>query len=305
MVVSVIIPTYNGATKLPAILHAVSKQSHRPKEIIVAVDGSTDATVEVLESYKDSLSNLNIITQENKGRSSIRNAGAYAATGELLIFFDDDMLPLEDCIARHVIHHEENPFSILTGGLSEEIKAYSPEMLKYKSYLSNKWNNELKLSETGRLAKENTFIAAANFSLLKKTFEVVGGFDERLNDAEDFDFAVKAFKKGINLFFKVDVFAWHNDALTCESYIKRQRQYSIAQKKLVDIKPWLVDEGFLHNPAMPGSWKKKIFQTFLSRFWIHAIDKGRLKWLPQTLRYKIYDLVITANGVYFPEKIAL
>ena len=51
MFVSVIIPTYNGAHKLPALLDALQKQTYNEFELIVAIDGSTDNTDEVLKTY--------------------------------------------------------------------------------------------------------------------------------------------------------------------------------------------------------------------------------------------------------------
>ena len=66
MKVSVIVPTYNGAHKLPAIIKALKDQTWPPCEVLVAVDGSTDDTVQVLQQLKPSLPSLKIIEQENK-----------------------------------------------------------------------------------------------------------------------------------------------------------------------------------------------------------------------------------------------
>lgn len=301
---SVIIPTYNGAQKLSGILDALVKQTLMPDEIIVAVDGSTDNTLAVLEKAKINIPNLIVLRSENGGRSVIRNKGAAKASSELLIFFDDDMIPLKDCIQNHVKHHEQFPGSILTGGLSEEINDTSPDLLKYKSHLSNKWNKELRLNG-GQLSTKNIFITAANFSISRKLFYTLNGFDVQLKDAEDFDLAVRAYKAGVDLYFNEAAFAWHNDKVSCASYIKRQRQYAEAHKKLAALKPWFIGESFLQPVKKPSGLKKIIYQLFLSGLWVKAADNGILKILPRRLRYKIYDAIITANGVFFPDKVAL
>jgi glycosyltransferase involved in cell wall biosynthesis len=303
--VSVIIPTYNGAHKIAGLINALKNQTYKSFEVIVVIDGSTDGTASVIRKLDIGFAPFTIIEQENKGRGAVRNRGASEAKGELLIYFDDDMLPIEQCIERHVQHHKEFPNSILTGGLCEEVDEKSTEMLKYKSYLSNVWNKSLLISKSGMLEKGSIFITAANFSIAKRLFKTLGGFDERLNDAEDFDFSISAHKAGISMFFKQEAFAWHNDRITCVSYIKRQRQYIIAHKKLAELKPWIEKEGFRKPLKNPTGLRKKVFEFFSSEFWIKSIDQEKLRIIPQSARYKIYDLIITANGIYFPEKVKL
>lgn len=304
MSVSVIIPTYNGLHKLPRIIKALEKQSYLDFEVVIAVDGSTDQTVSYLESIKP-LVPLRIIEQPNKGRAAIRNKGAESAQGNLLIFFDDDMLPLENCIELHVRHHSRYPDSILTGGLKEYAPDQSTDIEKYKSFLSEKWISPLKKNPEKVLNKDRIFITAANFSISRITFEKLNGFDETFNDAEDFDLAVRAYKAGIPLYFNYQAFAWHNETITCASYIKRQRQYNHAHKALAELKPWLQSEGYIKNVEQPQGLKKKLFELFTFSFWVKAADTGILKVLPKRLRYKLYDIIITANGIYFPDNLKL
>lgn len=305
MKVSVIIPTYNGAHKLPVILEALKRQSLQPAEVIVVVDGSTDNTKEILDKQIESFPSLRPVYQSNQGRGKVRNSGAMAATGELLVFFDDDMIPLPDCIEKHVRHHETHRGSILTGGLKEPTSGVSTEIEKYKSFLSEKWASPLKAQPDEKLNRDNLFLAAANFSIPRELFFSIDGFDPSLNDAEDFDLAVKAYKKGYALYYCDAAFAWHNDRLSFDIYIKRQRQYRAAHELLIRSKPWIVNEGFMKKRIEPTGLKKNIYRFFCARSWVNAAERGRLKFLPRSLRYKIYDLVITANGIYFPDKIKL
>jgi glycosyltransferase involved in cell wall biosynthesis len=304
MDVSVIIPTYNGAHKLPGIIAALKSQSFKLLEVVVVVDGSTDNTIEVLEALQADLPILKIVTQENRGRGVVRNTGAEHAQGDLLVLFDDDMHPLRDCVEKHVQHHQAHPGSVLTGGVGEPADGNSPDILKYKSYLSKKWDGQLK-TEKGRLLKGSIFVNAANCSISKNDFVSLGGFDCRLNDAEDFDFAVRAFKAGVPLYFRRDVFAWHNEVITCRKYIKRQRQYTQANKKLIQLKPWLETDQFMIPTKKPIGWRKLVFQLFLNKMWIKAVDSHLFSFLPQAIRFKLYDLIITANGVFYPHKVSL
>lgn len=304
MKLSVIVPTYNGAKKLPTILTALEGQAHPADEVIVVVDGSTDNTLEMLNGRKWKLP-LKVVEQKNSGRSVTRNKGVTNATGDLLLFFDDDMRPLPDCTAKHMQHHTQYPGSILTGGTNEEVLADSSEIFRFKSFLSSRWLEPLRNAGSVPLKKESVFVTTQNFSISKADFLRTGGFDERLTDAEDYELAVRAFKMGIPLYFNYNAFAWHDDPITAHSYIRRQRQYAAAQQKLMDIHPDWVSEGFLKKPYVPGGAKASLFKVFCGKGWIKAIDNNSLKWLPQSLRYKLYDFIITANGNFFPDKVKL
>ncbi len=85
--ISVIIPTWNRAHLIQRALDSVSVQSHRPDEVIVVDDGSTDNTCELVEAeYPE----VKLLSQENKGVSAARNAGIQAATGDWICLLDSD-----------------------------------------------------------------------------------------------------------------------------------------------------------------------------------------------------------------------
>lgn len=306
MKVSVIIPTYNGAHKISNILQALTQQTFTDFETIVVIDGSTDNTQEVIESFKNKLPHLKVIVQENKGRGAVRNRGAKEANGDLFVFFDDDMIPLNNCIEEHIKHHQKFPNTINTGDLAEDSSKCKTDIQKYKAYISAQWSKTLTNFIDKPLKKERIFITAANFSIPKKLFLDLNGFDENLNDIEDFDLAVRAFKANIQMYYCYGAFAWHNEYITCQSYIKRQRQYYIAIAQLEKTKPELYREFDDKKVILPTGFKKIIFKLFANRFWIWSVDK--CNWLliiPKKLRYKIYDLTITSNGVFYPTQIYL
>ncbi|MBP5472188.1 MAG: glycosyltransferase family 2 protein [Lachnospiraceae bacterium] len=88
--ISIIIPVYNAAKYLERSVGSVLKQSYRNLEIITVDDGSTDDSLELLNSFASSDSRVKVIHKENGGSSSARNAGLKAATGEYIGFIDAD-----------------------------------------------------------------------------------------------------------------------------------------------------------------------------------------------------------------------
>jgi len=90
--VSVIIPVYNSAQFLKESLESVLNQTYQNIEIICIDDGSTDNSLEILESYSDKIT---IISQENKGLASALNTGIKQMKGDWFKWFspDDVMYP--------------------------------------------------------------------------------------------------------------------------------------------------------------------------------------------------------------------
>ena len=87
---SIIIPTFNGASRIASCLESLAKQTAgRNVEILVVDDGSTDNTANVVRGYPSA----RLISQANAGPASARNRGALEAQGRILLFTDDDCVP--------------------------------------------------------------------------------------------------------------------------------------------------------------------------------------------------------------------
>jgi len=297
MTVSVIIPTYNGAHKILNVLRSVERQTTPPDEVIVVIDGSTDNTRQILEENSFSFKSFRIIEQSNGGRAKVRNKGAQEASGTLLIFFDDDMRPAPECIRLHTEHHLKYPGSILTGAQMEEVVKTAPDFLRFKGMLSRKWYQPY-LPQKKIDTKDQLFLTAANLSMPKALFDSLGGFDERLTDAEDFDLGVRAFLANIPLYVNPQAHAWHDDPVTCAAYIRRQAQYAEAHRRLRLLKPELYKDENKYLPAPPKGVKAILFSVFSYRCWIVGIDRNYWpRILPRAIRYKLYDIVLTAHQV--------
>ena len=106
-VVSVIIPTYNRAAYIAEAIRSVQAQTFRGVEIIVADDGSTDNTAEVIAGFGDVVT---YITLPHQGLpAATRNAGLRAARGEFVAFLDSDDLFLPNKLALQLAVFETHP----------------------------------------------------------------------------------------------------------------------------------------------------------------------------------------------------
>jgi len=91
--VSVIIPVYNREKFIHAAIESVLAQSHRPTEIIVVDDGSTDRTAEIVQAFN---SPVRYLFSRNEGPAAARNKGLALSCGEFVAFLDsDDLWPVD------------------------------------------------------------------------------------------------------------------------------------------------------------------------------------------------------------------
>lgn len=117
MKVSVIINTYNRGHLLELALASYLLQSSRDFEIVVADDGSTDATPDIVEAFGAAASfDVRYVRQEHEGhrRAAVLNRGLAAARGDWILFSDCDSLAFPDLVELHIRHARSD--RLLCGG---------------------------------------------------------------------------------------------------------------------------------------------------------------------------------------------
>lgn len=109
--VSVAVVTYNQREYLHECLESVLKQDYRNFEIIVADDGSTDGTAEMLEQYASSGRGRFVIKMSsvNRGITNNQNLAQSACSGKYIAWMAGDDLMLPGKLSRQVQYLEENP----------------------------------------------------------------------------------------------------------------------------------------------------------------------------------------------------
>jgi len=117
MKISVIITTYNAEEWLRNVLIGYSIQTESDFEIVIADDGSTSATHELLENFTAKFKHPIIhVWHEDNGfqKSKILNKAILKANSDYLLFTDGDCIPREDFVATHLKYQEKGYF--LSGG---------------------------------------------------------------------------------------------------------------------------------------------------------------------------------------------
>jgi len=104
--INCIVPVFNGEKYLAEALESIFQQTYRPIEIIIADDGSTDATAAVAASYGD---RIRYVRQDNAGAPAARNLGLSIAQGEFAAFLDADDLWHPEKLQRQIARFEARP----------------------------------------------------------------------------------------------------------------------------------------------------------------------------------------------------
>ena len=130
--VSVVIPIYNVEEFLNECLDSIVYQTLEDIEIICVNDGSTDNSLDILNSYAKNDNRFIIISQENGGHAVATNLGMSLAKGEYLYLMDsDDILKITALEETYNYAKEKNADFILFQSLNydmDENKYYKTDI---------------------------------------------------------------------------------------------------------------------------------------------------------------------------------
>jgi glycosyltransferase involved in cell wall biosynthesis len=106
VLISCVVPVLNGERYLCETLESILAQTHRPTEIIVIDDGSTDGTPAVVAGFGR---RVQYFRQENEGEAAARNRGLSMAQTEFVAFLDADDLWHPEKLAKQLAVFQEKP----------------------------------------------------------------------------------------------------------------------------------------------------------------------------------------------------
>jgi glycosyltransferase involved in cell wall biosynthesis len=127
---TVIIPVYNGATRVRECLLALAKSVVQPSEIIVVDDGSTDASAQVSAALGAKV----ISSPSQQGPAAARNLGAKKAAGDILIFLDSDVRVHPEAIGLIVEDLDRDPELAAVFGSYDDSPGAENFVSWYKNY---------------------------------------------------------------------------------------------------------------------------------------------------------------------------
>lgn len=133
VLISVIVPVYNGEKYLAACLRSILTQCHDNLELIVVDDGSTDATPSILEDFACHDRRVIHLFTDHGGAAAARNTALAEARGEWVMFVDADDEMLSSCLLKAVSDLSASGVDVVTFETSSDpadlVAARSSELL--------------------------------------------------------------------------------------------------------------------------------------------------------------------------------
>ncbi len=174
--VSVVIPCFNQAHYLAEAIESALAQTLPPAEVVVVDDGSEDNSFAVAGRYE----RVKRMRQQNKGVAAARNVGWRASAGEYLAFLDADDRLLPEALEVGVGALARRPNVAFASGLSRDIgddgqviEGLRQPVVAQDHYL--------------RLLEDCFIWSGSSIVFRRSGLDEVGGFDESLVAADDYD----------------------------------------------------------------------------------------------------------------------
>lgn len=220
---SVIVATYNRPRHLRLCLMSLADSAVLPSEVLVADDGSTQETRDTVLEMQSTLERffpIEHVWQERDGcrKQKIVNEAVRRSTGDYLVFTDGDCMAHRNFLQAHI--EGSDPNAVLAGQRVQIGKELSEELLENQKVL-NTFNFRLMvdfLRRRSHHSKESvlirngflrkilekdkvkfaTAVIGCNFSLYKKLFLDINGYDEDFSGFgdEDADIGVRVINQG-------------------------------------------------------------------------------------------------------------
>ncbi|HVY18116.1 MAG TPA: glycosyltransferase family A protein [Rhodopila sp.] len=196
LLITVVIPLYNGGRFIEEALRSVFRQTRQPDEVIVVNDGSTDDGSAIVQRLAEEFP-IRLIDQANAGQSAARNRGVDQASGDLIAFLDQDDVWYPNHLERLLEPYLENRATELGWSYSDldEIDEQGGtvilQVLQHHALTHPKRNLMTCLAQ-------DMFILPSASLVSRRAFRSVGGFDDRLSGYEDDDLFMRLFRAGFD-----------------------------------------------------------------------------------------------------------
>ncbi len=232
--ISVVTIAYNAGQFLEQTIRSVINQSYDHIEYIVIDGASSDGSVDIIARHEHAIDYW--VSEPDNGIAHAMNKGIQASTGDYLLFLHADDYFLNE----HVI---QNAVSMM-GGRAFDIAAFNivfqnaEKAVEYRSRAFDYW-----LNFKTALRHQAVFCS-------RQLFERLGGFDERYRIAMDYEFWLRAYRKGV----RADLFDY---ALTC------MRDTGISSRSdWPSMKQRFLEERRIHYQHLPHAGMHAVYAAY-------------------------------------------
>lgn len=243
--ISVIVCTYRGSATLVECLDSLSALDYLEVELLLVNDGSDTRVSQLVAEYEA----VREIPIPHSGLSAARNVGAAEATGEILVYTDDDCIVEPDWLRWMALPFLRSESVGCAGGPNIPPE---PENARQAVIAAAPGGpTHVLLTDT-----EAEHLPGCNLAVRKDVFEEVGGFNPIFRTAgDDVDFCWRVLEAGYELGFHAAAFVWHHRRFSYRTYFRQQLGYGKAEAMLMPV----------HRERFRGLggavWKGQVYTT--------------------------------------------
>lgn len=192
--VTVLIPAYNASKTIGRAIHSILNQTYSNFEFIVINDGSTDDTLNIVNSFHDS--RLRIIDQKNIGKVRSLNKGIRLAKGSYIAMLDADDESHYKRLEKQIQFCNNNPGIEVVGTATKEVYYDGKAKIRYRPP-----NNREMIKSIIKICP----ITHSSAMIKKGVFDVVGLYDpakdgpQKKAIGEDYDMWIRMLQHGIQM----------------------------------------------------------------------------------------------------------
>lgn len=181
--ISIVMPNYNKASFVDSAIQSVLNQTYTHFELIIIDDGSTDNSVEIINSIKDN--RIKLIKQKNSGAAVARNNGIKNAQYDYIAFLDSDDIWLPWFLEKmnSLIIQFPEAGAYCCNYLKEKVELNKD----YSKYYSDNSDDYLIDNYFNSVLYGSESMTASTTVVKKEVFKKCGAFPVGLNNWEDFD----------------------------------------------------------------------------------------------------------------------
>ncbi len=218
---SVLIPTYERAGLLPALLNAWAavEAPNGGHEIILADDGSAAPAFGVVESYSSKVP-VRFLRLQHAGVSATRQAALEVCQGEFVLITDDDCRPAPGLLRAYECAIEKFPACALGGPVINLLTSniYSETTQAITTYVTDAWNSG---------TEGPVFFTGSNILLPRHLLQSIGGFDRNWTSrtGEDRDLCRRWAEAGLRMAYVPEAVMGHAHALDLKAFLRQHFHY--------------------------------------------------------------------------------
>lgn len=259
--VAVVIPVWQGARHLPALIAALRRQTVAPEPILVIDSSSSDGSAELARSLGCL---VEVIPQAEFNHGGTRNRGAQAAGARITVFLTQDALPADERFLEHLVA----PIRAGTAAAAYARQVAHPGA-DPPEVLARAWNYRPEpqlrtAADIARLGVRAYFFSNVASAVDMEAFAAAGRFPDDVIMNEDMVLCARLLHGGRSVAYAADAVVHHS------------HDYRIAQqfRRYFDIGVFFATHGHL----LPGARVGGEGLRFVAHQWWGLVKQGRLGW---------------------------